>query len=71
MKITFEMDLNDFTAWGGGLETLNELKELGKVDELSEYIQNSFTEILAVQLNDFLWFERDDIMYEILGLEEK
>lgn len=50
----------DFSAWSGGLQTLNLVKEQGLEDELQELFENSFdtTEsIEETELNDWLWHE--------------
>ena len=65
-------DLYD-SSWSGAIDTLKTIMENDKEDELLDLIN----EVLSgypngldrTQLNDYLWFDRDDI-YEILGIEE-
>lgn len=71
--------LENFKAWAGGLDTLNDLKKLGKrysfssiMDTVEEYIEEMFIGLpvpTETQINDFLWFERDTIA-EILGYKD-
>lgn len=74
MKYTVEEDLQNFKAWSGGKDTLNSLIEYGVVDEAEEYIDMIFEcrEELPTQteINDILWFERDEI-YKYCGIYEE
>jgi len=70
MKILFEMSLENFEAWSGGKETMNELThdELESVENLLEETapEDGWTD---TGVNDFLWFERDFIA-EHLGYRD-
>lgn len=75
LKVTEIYDFNDLynTSWGGAIDTLDTIKENNKEDELLSLI-NDILEgydggLHRTQLNDYLWFDRDDI-YESLGIEE-
>ncbi len=70
MYYKIELDLNNFAAWQGGRDTLEEIIELGLVDELYQLIKDIFIDVVPteMELNDFLWFDRDYI-YESLGIE--
>ena len=71
MKITREMNLRNFKAWSGAKNTLNELIELGKCEELEEVLEDLYPEgMTETQLNDILWFDVEWI-YETLGIEEE
>lgn len=63
MKVYKEISsLNEFEAWIGGRETLERLRELGKVEELDAILDDVFPEGCSeTELNDFLWFDRDTI----------
>lgn len=69
MKYTVEESLQDFKAWAGGKDTLDEIKKADKCEELEELIEEQFYDETPsdTAINDFLWFERDYI-YERLGL---
>ena len=65
MKYVVEESLEDFEAWSGGKDTLDTLREKGDVDsveclieELASTSEEGWTDI---NINDFLWFERDTI----------
>lgn len=71
MKYLVEESLHDFQAWSGGKDTLNELKDMDVenpgmdfVDQVETLIEEAFEGTIPteVQINDFLWFERDYIM---------
>lgn len=68
MKITMEMGLYEFEAWGGAVDTLERIKEAGLCDELEEYLEHLYPDgIDETTLNDILWFDADDI-FEALEL---
>lgn len=74
MKIVKE--INDFYAlmensWSGAIDTLKDVEEAGKTDELMELLEETFygETPTETQVNDFLWFEREYI-YDSLGLDE-
>lgn len=71
MKYTVEGSLQDFKAWSGGKVTLDDLLEHGVVDGAEEYIEMIFADREELptdtEINDILWFERDDI-YKYCGI---
>lgn len=74
MYVKIEMD--DFrtlknNSWSGALDTLKDIEEADKEDELMYFLEEIFydTTPTETEVNDFLWFERDYI-YESLGLDE-
>ena len=74
MYVKIEMD--DFrtlknNSWSGALDTLKDIEEADKEDELMYLLEDIFydTTPTETEVNDFLWFERDYI-YESLGLDE-
>lgn len=71
MRYIVEESLYDFNAWAGGEDTLNDLLKYEAVDEAEEYIDiimNSREELpTRTEINDILWFERDDI-YKYCGI---
>ena len=72
VKVYYELDLENFKAWSGGLDTLEEVKSRDKLDELENLIGELYFEngIGETELNDILWFERDWI-FETLGISEE
>ena len=74
MYVKIEMD--DFrtlknNSWSGALDTLKDIEEADKEDELMYLLEEVFADTIPTEteVNDFLWFERDYI-YESLGLDE-
>ena len=74
MYVKIEMD--DFiilknNSWSGALDTLKDIEEADKEDELMYLLEEIFTDTIPteIEVNDFLWHERDYI-YESLGLDE-
>lgn len=71
MKYTVEESLQDFKAWSGGKDTLDDLWAHDVVDKAEEYIDMIMDcrEELPTQteINDILWFERDEI-YRYCGI---
>lgn len=66
IKVTVETSLEDFEAWSGGKDRLDEIVELNIVDEIEENIIDMFGESLTdIELNDILWFELDDLIDEL------
>ena len=74
MYVKIEMD--DFrtlknNSWSGALDTLKDIEEADKEDELMYFLEEIFADTTPTEteVNDFLWHERDYI-YESLGLDE-
>lgn len=74
MYVKIEMD--DFrtlknNSWSGALDTLKDIEEADKEDELMYLLEEIFTDTIPTdtEVNNFLWFERNYI-YESLGLDE-
>ena len=74
MYVKIEMD--DFrtlknNSWSGALDTLKDIEEADKEDELMYLLEEIFTDTTPTEteVNDFLWHDRDYI-YESLGLDE-
>ena len=73
MYVKIEMDYRTlkYNSWSGALDTLKDIEEADKEDELMYLLEEIFTDTIPTEteVNDFLWFERDYI-YENLGLDE-
>ena len=63
MKVYTELNsIEYFKAWAGGLDTLNNVFNEGKIEALDALVEEYFPEgVEETQLNDFLWFDRDQI----------
>lgn len=63
MKVTSEeeIDLENFKAWEGGKDRLDELIKIGTVKKAQQEIEELFPDgIDDGQLNDWLWFDVED-----------
>ena len=66
MKIILETSLENFEAWSGGKDTMDDLSH-SDLERLEQHIEELYPDgITDTQLNDFLWFERDTIA-DLLG----
>lgn len=69
MEYKVERSLDQFDAWSGGNDTLKVLIEKGVCDEVEDFIEQCFAHPTDTDINDFLWFERDQIA-EHLGYDD-
>lgn len=69
MEYTIDRNLEDFQAWAGGKATLEVLIEKGDCEQVENYITECFSHPTDTDINDFLWFSRDEIA-EYLGYED-
>ena len=71
MEFRKNINIENFSPWSGGKDTLNTIKEHGKLKELEYLIDEFFigSTPTETEINDFLWF--DDVMiFEHLGINE-
>ena len=72
MYVKIEMDYRTLknNSWSGALDTLKDIEEADKEDELMYLLEEIFNEEIPTEteVNDFLWHDRDYI-YELLGIE--
>ena len=64
---TFE-DLQNM-AWSGAVDTLKTIEKHDKEDELMDLL-SSYEWESETAINDYLWFDADNIL-ELLGIEEE
>ena len=69
MTIKKEIELKDFEAWGGAVETLRKLTD-EEIKQVEAAFEEQEIECTETELNDYLWFETDDIC-ELLGISEE
>lgn len=65
LYISEEFNLETFNAWGGAVSRLDEIIELGIVDEAQEYIEDMLDNgnpVTLTDINDVLWFGMDDFI---------
>ena len=69
MEYVIDRSLDNFDAWSGGKDTLEVLIEKGDCDKVEDFINECFNHPTDTDINDFLWFSRDEIA-EYLGYED-
>ena len=69
MTYTIDESLENFHAWAGGKATLDVLIDKGVCEQVEEFIEECFSHPTDTDINDFLWFERDQIA-EHLGYDD-
>ena len=72
MYVKIEMDYRTLknNSWSGALDTLKDIEEADKEDELMYFLEEIFADTTPTEteVNDFLWHDRDYI-YESLEIE--
>ena len=69
MKVYEELNLKDFNAWSGAVETKERIISEGKEEEFEELIEElCYKYPTATEINDYLWFNDEEIYYS-LGIE--
>jgi len=69
MKVTREINLRDFDAWSGAVETKERIISEGKVKEFESLVEDIFENGLTdTELNDLLWFD-EEWLFESLGID--
>ena len=72
MKVTVERDgWHDYkeNAWGGALNTLDDIEKRGREEEAMIILEDYFSEDVferipsETEVNDFIWFNLSDIMH--------
>ena len=71
MKITKEINLENFEAWSGARDTLDAIIKAGKAQDMEAIIEDIYPDgIDETSLNDWLRFDAEQI-YEMLGIESE
>lgn len=67
IKVYEELTIEQFNAWSGGEVTLDIVKEFDKMEELEELAEKIFGDepISDTMLNDWLWFDGDEILFQL------
>lgn len=67
IKVYTEITLADFNAWQGGEDTLDIIREYDKMEELEELAEEIFGDepMDETVINDWLWFDRDEIFFQL------
>lgn len=65
LYVSEEFDLETFEAWDGAVSRLDEIIELGIVEQAQEYIEDMLSDmrfVTSFDVNDLLWFGMDDFI---------
>lgn len=61
-----EFDLGTFEAWGGAVGRLDDIIELGVIEQAQNYMEDILYYnggvVTATDINDLLWFGMDDFI---------
>ena len=73
MVYSKDFSVDSFGFWSGAKDTVKDVREAKKMDELQSLIEERFADNemppTETEINDFVWFERGYI-YSQLGLDE-
>ena len=71
MKILKYQTMENFNAWSGAIDTLEIIKEHGKIKELEYFLEEIFCEEAPTetQINDLLWHDTEWV-FENLNIKE-
>ena len=70
MYYEVEFSIDSFKFWSGAVDVIDNVRELGKLDELESLIIEVFGDsenVSETDINDFVWFE-DEMINEYLGI---
>ena len=72
MKYLQEFNVDTFPWWSGAKDTTTEVRKANKLDELQAYIEDVFFKEVptATQLNDYVWFNSEDI-FNAIGIDKE
>jgi hypothetical protein len=70
MKLVHEIDPHDFSFWSGAADRMNQATEeqrheiFDRIEELAELAAESGQPLTDTDINDYVWFECDDVFDE-------
>jgi len=71
MQYIVEQSLEDFDAWSGAYTRLNDMKKHpAALDYIEQAINECFVNPTETDINDFIWFESDDLLKEAGYLDD-
>ena len=74
LYIKEELDLNTFEAWGGAVGRLDDIIELGIVEQAQEYMEDMLDNgnpVTSTDINDLLWLGMDDFIEYFAEMQEE
>lgn len=70
-----EFDLGTFEAWGGAVGRLDEIIELGVIEQAQEYMEDILYYnggvLTPTDINDLLWLGMDDFIEYFAEMQEE
>ena len=71
MTYKVEFNVDKFEWWSGACDTIKDIKNAGKMDELQSHLEEVFADSdpTDTDINDYVWHDRA-FVYEALGLDE-
>lgn len=72
MKYSQEFNVDTFPWWSGAKDTIAEVRKANKMDKLQAHIEDVFFKDVptATQLNDYVWFNSEDI-FNAIGIDKE
>lgn len=76
IRLYEDIDLSEYlhdyerNSWGGAYDRLKSLDKIGKLDAfidaiINDFIATDYDVISKTELNDFIWFECDDLIEDL------
>ena len=73
MEYKKDFDVNTFPWWSGACDTIRDIENADKMDELQSHLEEVFgyneEPPTDTDINDYVWHDRASV-YEALGLDE-
>ena len=69
-----EFDLGTFETWGGAVGRLDDIIELGIVEQAQEYMEDMLDNgnpVTSTDINDLLWLGMDDFIEYFAEMQEE
>ena len=70
MKVTYELDLETFEAWGYAKEIINRINDYGITNDVMDILDECYNNLDETELNDIFSFDYKWIL-ESLGIREQ
>lgn len=76
MKLVYEVDAHDFSFWSGAKERMEQATDeqrheiFDRIEELTELAAESGKPLTDSDINEYVWFECDDVFNDDEEVEE-
>lgn len=73
MQYKVDFDIENFEFWAGAKDVFNRCVQEDKLEELERLIKDVFcdSEPSDVEINDFVWFDAEDLILKTLTVTNK